>query len=319
MSAINKSLFFDSSVRQKPYMMDAGSSKLIRSMASAEQWLRVIGTDLDRGIFPRVFNGGIVAPSDITVPLSLGEEKVNERERECRNRTEEGTSGSEASGGSWTTSEATPIIGASDGAVPEGELTALHCAYPGIKLWEQEDGMWLLSESSLYRGLDLAVTFLTFVHSKDGIARGWGFWRNAIGIHWIGPRHTNFPDGSICAFSPFDGTWKLGDPLVELLDLYTTWAVRQLYLERFGRWPGPQIAFHPYERLMEFKLDELCDCQSGARYGTCCHSSDLSRNRLSSAVNFTLTHAGGLRRVPPAVLDTVFLGITPPSPTELLS
>lgn len=323
MSPVTKSLFFDPSVRQEPYSSDALGPGATHVACELDRWLEAIGSDLDNGIFPKVFNGGVVAPGDYTAPQSSGEEIVDEHKTSVTSgTTQEGPPGtsrasgasgaSGASKGPWTASEAASVICRSDHVASEGELAAAYHAYPGIKVWEQEGGLWLLSESSLWCELDRAATFLTFVPRKHGVARGWGFWRYCVGISWIGPRHTNFPDGSICAFSPFDKTWEVGNSIVELLDLYSTWAVRQLYLEKFGRWPGPQIAFHPYERLTEFKLDDLCDCQSGSRYGACCHSKDSSRNMLSDAVNFSLTHAGGLRRVPSEVANAVLLGAGPP-------
>lgn len=118
---------------------------------------------------------------------------------------------------------------------------------------------------------------------------------------WIGPRHTNFPDGSICAFDPADSTWVLGDPLVELLDIYTIWAVRHLYLQTFGRWPGRQSVAHAAERVLEFRPDEYCGCAEGHRlYRECCMTKDLARNRIEDSLTF-FWRTGGFRNPPDAV------------------
>jgi hypothetical protein len=118
--------------------------------------------------------------------------------------------------------------------------------------------------------------------------RAWGFWcEGGAGVRWIGPRHTNYPDGSICAFDGEDRTWAFGDSLVTLADLYSVWAVRHLYLDHFGRWPGPQSSSHPYERLTEHRDDEHCSCgRSGRRYGECCQPADLQLNRCALAIDF---------------------------------
>lgn len=174
--------------------------------------------------------------------------------------------------------------------------------------------MWLLSESSVVQGLDRAATFLVaFCWSKAAV-RGWGFWRDsAITGRWIGPRHTNFPDGSICAFDPADGTWVFGNSIVGLLDLYTVWALRHLHLESFGRWPGPQAVFHPYERRLEFHLDESCGCGSDKMYRNCCAPRDGARRVVPDFVSFALRFAGGLRE-PPARVAQFVLNLAQPPP-----
>ena len=187
-------------------------------------------------------------------------------------------------------------------------------AYPGTRIWHDQDGMWLLSESSIVQGLNRAATFLVAFSWSQMAARGWGFWRNgALAVRWIGPRHTNFPDGSMCAFEPTDRTWVFGSSIVTLLDLYTVWALRHLHLELFNRWPGPQAAFHPYERRMEFHANERCSCGSGRMYRRCCASRDAARRFIPDAVSFAVRFAGG-RREPPARLAQVALNVALPPP-----
>ena len=177
--------------------------------------------------------------------------------------------------------------------------------------------MWLKTTSDLLPGLGLGAIFYTcFLYRPLPPPippfRAWGFWSN---LEWIGPRHTNFPDGSICAFDPMDGTWQVGDPIVELLDIYTLWAVRQLHLRVYGRWPGAQSVPHVHERLEEFRDHELCGCAFGAAktYAECCKPRDLKRSRIHEAIKFTLWSQGGLRKPPREVLAFSAGFSSPPS------
>jgi hypothetical protein len=134
--------------------------------------------------------------------------------------------------------------------------------------------MWLQVESAILDGLDRTATFLVAIpFDTDLFPRAWGFWNLPTGPRWIGRRHTNFVDGSVCAFVPDSGAWRPGDRLDSLIDLYSVWALRHLYLEQFGRWPGAQYSPHPFYSLVEFKDEEFCGCDlhdPPLRYGECC-------------------------------------------------
>jgi len=41
-------------------------------------------------------------------------------------------------------------------------------------------------------------------------------------------KHTNFPDASVCAFTPEHWPWPNADGLLGLVDIYVLWAVRKL-------------------------------------------------------------------------------------------
>lgn len=287
---------------------------------AAKELLQTIGNQLDHQIFPLVKNGGIVAPSESAVPSTLGEEKCYGHKRNAI-RSEKATPGGKGSaGGSWSPRQTAPVIGASLQARYEDELDAVHRAYPGTKVWRQDDGLWLLTESALLTGLREAAIFLTGISYSRAIVRGWGFWRGALGnLTWIGPRHTNFPDGSVCAYQPSDGTWAPGDHIVALLDLYTVWALRHLHLEVFNRWPGPQAVFHPYERILESREEEHCGCgQFHKRYGECCQAKDLARNRIADAINFFVLTGGGIREPPSVIVRSVRDQSEPPQISNLL-
>jgi hypothetical protein len=85
----------------------------------------------------------------------------------------------------------------------------------------------------------------------------------------VGLRHTNFPDGSICAFTDDDDAWRPGDSPKILLNLYADWLVCQLFLKLQQYWPGPQFGPDASYRLAEFKDQEWCHCGSRTRYGDC--------------------------------------------------
>jgi hypothetical protein len=271
-----------------------------------------IGAQLDRGIFPRVTSGGVVTPGDVAALQSPGEE-YHSVKRETSVGSQERPRRQETSRGSRPTGHAASLIGRDLEVSHEKAIEDVSNAYPGTVTWWQEDGVWLLCESAVLSGLDRAATFLVGISYRNALARAWGFWHeSAVSVKWIGPRHTNFPDGSVCAFAPADGTWRVGDPVVELLDLYSVWALRHLHFEVFSHWPGPQTDFLPYERMTEVRTTELCTCGSGRSYEKCCWSRDQSRDRLAEAIRFGVL-TGGVHRAPPIeILETVLYGTRPP-------
>ena len=234
----------------------------------------------------------------------LGTEKHDVRSKqrrpETRSRTR-ATEGQRSSYRSRPTGQTAQDVCPGLRATYEDEIDAILVAYPKTRVWRQKEGLWLLTPSGLLPGLRQNATFLTGVPFIQSIpVRGWGFWPCSV---WIGPRHTNFPDGSICAYEPSDGTWSVGGSIVELLDLYSVWALRHLYLKRFGRWPGYQAVIHPFERILELGKDEYCGCENrDSLYGDCCRDRDLARNRAADAVNFMLWTGGGRREPPLAIM-----------------
>lgn len=207
-------------------------------------------------------------------------------------------------------------------AAYEVQVTALAEAYPSLQTYVDEDGMWLLAKSAVIADLDREATFLVALPYRPGAGpRAWAFWTDDGPPRWIGPRHTNFHDGSVCAFSPKDGAWHEGDDLRTLLDLYSVWALRHLYLEAFGRWPGRQYALlggdprvSAYYRIIECKDDELCGCGSETHwYADCCKPSDQRLNLIQLAATFSNVIRGGFatRQPPQAVVDAI-AGSGPP-------
>lgn len=287
--------------------------------------LKNIGQQLDSDIYPTVHNGGFVMPHETTNPVTRGKVNQYERQRLQRQKTTARKPRTGPRDGitarQGPPSETPSLIRTELHTQYESELNAVHEAYPKTLIWHQPEGMLVFTESALLNGLDQAARFLVAIpYTKDSVAKGWGFWGiSSIGVEWIGPRHTNFPDGSICAFEPSDGTWNLGDPLTQLLDLYSLWALRHLYMKILGRWPGYQSIHFPYERILELRPDEHCGCQhSGRLYGECCQKNDTRRNILADAIRFILICNGGVRKPPPKVTNFVLTHSNPPGISELL-
>lgn len=292
--------------------------------------LKVIGQQLDRNIFPLVKNGGIVTPNTSTANLSISGMEQEDGER--KSRRSETRERERASRGQrqtrrpwwWQTCDPTPVISPSIKALCEEELNSIKCAYPGTQVWLQDEGMWLLTKSAILPECwhdALFFTGISFIYPFN--IRSWGFWTGGLLRKpvWIGPRHTNFPDGSVCAFEPSDQTWSIGQPIVSLLDIYTLWALRHFHLEVFGRWPGYQAVHHPYERGRELNPDEFCGCGllPSKRYRECCQEKDLKRDRVADAVDF-LFFTGWKPRTPPeSILKFIWNQNAPPSTRDLLS
>ena len=262
-----------------------------------DELLGRIGRDLNQTSFPVVHNGGLVRPGPDSVVFHPPGEKGNyEQQRPRASRSATATrqwpegwarqAGPRPTLRSWTARP--PASLAYDDAGRDGALDQLMVAYPGTKAMKTAEGLWLLVPSTLLPGLGRSALFVIAIAPGYQHVRAWGFWcEGGTGVRWIGPRHTNYPDGSVCAFDSQDRTWTFGNSLVTLADIYSVWAVRHLYLERFGSWPGPQSSSHPYERLMEHRDDEHCSCgQPGRRYGECCKSADLQLNRCALAIDF---------------------------------
>ncbi len=309
------------------------SGQLDKHVSAIDVWtaletLQVIGRHLDRQIYPEVKRGGIVVPSETAAPLPLGLENRREQFAGSR-RFEAGPAaprrpGSESGKArprrrSGPAGEAASILGRDVRTDYQRELAALPTLYPGLRIWAQPQGAWFLSEAALLPGLRSGATFLTGMSFAQAALRSWGFWDgSSLATMWIGPRHTNHPDGSVCAFEPTDATWCFGDPLVELLDLYSLWAVRHLHLRVFGRWPGLQSVLHPFERVWELRADERCGCGESQRmYGDCCRDRDLRFNRIAGAVRFNLTF--GLRKPPDAVWRFMREQVEPPPLSEYVA
>lgn len=307
--------------------MPAAANAAAPNATAAQQLLWHIGRDLDRGVFPKVWNGGLVLPSGHPLPLqSLGGEHFHARQTATFQTGPEPATwaGARAPEGAQTGASSAPGNGPSCAAAsfpcPDGsaelshQLQELAQAYPGTRVWSQDRGFWLSVPAAILPGLGRSACFVLQIQPNSlEKVRAWGLWRaGRVGATWIGPRHTNYLDGSICAFEKDAGTWTFGDSLVALLDLLSVWAIRQLYMEGFGRWPGPQASSYPYERLVEFQDTEHCGCaKPKGRYSRCCKPRDLSYKPLAIACAHITLSGWRIRQAPPAIVDLVLHGMPP--------
>lgn len=285
--------------------------------------LEIIGTQLDNNIFPLVKNGGVVVPStQLASQNSMLEEVIeNEQQRQRRSpakQRQRHTRRQRETCRSRSTSDATSIISTSVRFKYESELDELCNLYPNTKVWHQSDGLWLLTHSTLLEGSFESAVFITCLPFNPLLTvKSWGFWN---GLSWIGERHTNFPDGSICAFEPKDNTWTPGDSIVKLIDLYSLWAVRHLHLSKLKYWPGYQSVHFTFERLLELKDDEFCGCSNfKAKYKDCCKSKDINSKYIGEYIQFLCKFANGVRKPPTSILDLIFKGYQPPKIKDITS
>jgi hypothetical protein len=176
----------------------------------------------------------------------------------------------------------------------------------GLMVSVAPPGVWLKGVIRPLEGLDVGAMLLIGLPTDRALrVESWAWWYPDGSP--IGPRHTNYPHASICAFEPTDAdAWNRERPLVNLIDMYAVWVVRHAYLRRFGRWPGEQIFHTAYERLHEGRKDELCGgCSSGRLYRNCYRPKDL-RRASAEVENEFLQRFRGVKRV------------APPSPEEAI-
>lgn len=277
---------------------------------TALQLLEEIGNQLNSGQFPCVRDGGTVMPGNVTISYdALGKEK----------KDGSGKASTRSSTGSrkWTTSRkgssrqrrqtrnTSQVFNAKVRKDYLRDVKRLTKAYPSTRAWDTPHGLWTLVKTLPIAESNRPATFLVFLpYGEELPLRAWGFWSTVLGHRWIGPRHTNHPDGTICAYEPDDQTWLRGDRLIKLIDIYCVWAARHLYLERFGLWPGYQAVHHAYERLTEIHDDEYCGCDlAGRRYADCCKPDDLKLDRSQIQNDFESKY--GTKEVPEVVIDFV--------------
>jgi hypothetical protein len=243
--------------------------------------LKRIGDDLDRNLYPVVYRGGRVEPDAASPSLSSGiGETTNEPGKDQAapsGRRFERARAPQGSGRQAAASTTTPLLSElSQEDLVAIELEGVTAAYPQMKSRLTPSGFWVTGIINPIRGLSTSATLCVFIPScRHHPIAGWAWWDTGV---LIGPRHTNFGTASICAFEPRDGTWIPAHGFVRLLDLYVTWIVRHLHLQRLGRWPGNQVLHTAYERMNETQDDELCGCDGPERYryGNCCRAADHS-------------------------------------------
>lgn len=277
--------------------------------------LQTIGEDLDQRVFPTVHDSGLVWPArTVVISQPPGQEIENERQTNALGSWQAGASTASGTSCNAGPARASPSL-PRRAFERAGAVRELEAAYPGTEVTETREAVWLRIPATLLPNLGYRAIFVVVIIPELRIARGWAFWDYGIwGLQRIGPRHTNYGDASICAFDDRDGTWSYGDSLVAFLDLFTVWAVRHLYLREFGRWPGPQASFSPFERLRECHDDESCGCDHPkGRYAICCKDGDYLL--AARAKNKNLTQILLPRSIPTEVSSFAARMASPPSIT----
>jgi len=268
-----------------------------------EVLLKTIGEDLDDDRQPLVHEGGVVMPGPASPSEFTPGEKGNghvARQAEPRRSSagsRPGTSRRGSAEGEGPTDAAAPLVG-QPGLTPaiQRDLRAAADAYPQMRVATAPRVAWLDTWVRPIPGLPRTAYLLTqYPFENRYPVRSWAWWDTGV---WIGPRHTNFPHGDICAYNREDQTWHRGASLVTLLDLHVVWIVRHMHLRRFGRWPGRQVLHTTYERLQEMRPGELCGCGSADRYKDCCQPEDEQADPFR-ALKEHLDHVGTQRRRPP--------------------
>ena len=281
--------------------------------------LRLIGVALDECRTVRVKNRGLVVLDDepaTTQEVEPAYEQQSQRPAAGARQRAARRKGSPRRQGAAPGSRS-PGAGSRLGSLTsayERQLRDVGEAYPGSKFLPDEDGLWLFAPSALLEGLERRAIFLIALPDTPEVEpRGWAFWEEQDKLRWIGPKHTNLFDGSVCAYANAnDNMWFPGDDLRTLLDIYSVWAVRHLHLEIFGQWAGRQYALldkdgrpDPYYRLTQIEPDELCTCSSGKRYRHCCRPGDLGLGFVAAKTDFERRHGGrglGDRKPPQEVV-----------------
>lgn len=233
--------------------------------------LRAVGEALDNDVFPHVYQNGLVALAAPEVATLM--EQVNVEREKPRGSAAGSRPGSET--GPWRTPSETPSFGSGGEQAARIPLLEELCASYPTRIIEGDHGLWIIVTSApLGRGGPQVTFVIAYPHSEKMTPRSWAFWKLGGFPKTVGPRHTNFPDASICAFGPDDGTWTRIDGPVALVDLYSTWALRHLYFAQFGKWPGQQHGLTALYRRTEFSASEWCGCGSGKRYDQCHEQAD---------------------------------------------
>jgi hypothetical protein len=172
--------------------------------------------------------------------------------------------------------------------------------YPSLISHEVGDGRWVIVQSyPLGRDGPRFWVCLFLPHSDHFDPKAFAFWKISPLPRPVGPRHTNYPDASVCAFIPEDDAWRPGDSPLTLLNLYAEWLICQLYFGLEEKWPGAQFGMDAIYRSTEFGPNDWCTCDSGRRYADCHMEPDRIEVEALKQRGEYRDH--GSRKVPPAI------------------
>lgn len=254
-------------------MIDSPSNNQIARIVQLGEW-RDEGHCLAVGLYGQVSSR--MANDGENHDATKERERTARRQRSSGRQGAAGRSGSSGQSGTAAASESSGEDRCSDlrasylAAMPE-----IREYYPDLRVIEVEDGIWVVTEIFPIGRDGPFFSVCMFLHDDKGLdAKGFAFVGSGADALAVGKRHTNGPDGSICAFCSFNGVWEPGQSPHVVLDLYAEWLLCHLFLFVTGRWPGKQYGATPEYRHIEFEVREWCFCDFNRRYGDCHAKSD---------------------------------------------
>lgn len=184
-------------------------------------------------------------------------------------------------------------------------------AYSGTKWWPDRQGTWLVVRSYPIGRCGPQALILILV-PPIGPVSAWAFWYVPGNAIWIGPRHTNLGDASVCAFPPEENHLECAFPLTRYVDLLSEWCARHLYYAVHEKWPGPQEGRWRYYRRMETRPGECCPrCGGLSFYEDCCKILDEAEASPEDRLGFqraTGVQDVALQHPPPRVISLAMRG-----------
>jgi hypothetical protein len=261
--------------------------------------LRTVGVAIDGGRQPTVFDEGFVGFSDETeseVMTDVAGQEAGSKSgprsgRRARARR------AQAADHAFRSDALEKAYGT------EFRILARH--YEALA-FEDRNGLWVVVTSNPLGRDGPEVHFLIAVPLDQRLApRAWAFAKTGPNTEFMSLKHTNFPDASICAFTPDHRPWPHPDGLLGLVDIYVLWAVRKLHRDYFGWWPGPQLGACAHYRLKEFDAREDCGCGSNKTYGDCHLPADMLADPAVAEAEFRRLFGGAYddRKPPKHVVD----------------
>lgn len=121
--------------------------------------------------------------------------------------------------------------------------------------------------------------------------RAWAFDKHGAAVR----SHHQYPDGSICAHMRRDWIWGLHG-ILELVDWYTLWIAKALFLDEFDTWPGRQ---HCSARAMILRNNpaEYCRCGGPRRWEDCHMEIDRNKTPYQLFIEEDLANRAYLRQL----------------------
>ena len=244
--------------------------------------LRAVGAAIHGDQRPTVFDGGSIGFSDATeseVMKDVAQRQAHRSPAGSRaRRRARARSGAQAANHAFRSDALEAAHGAGF------RILAQH--YEALA-FEDRNGLWVVVKCHPLGRDGPEVHFLIAVPLDERLApRAWAFAQIGPSAALMSLKHTNFPDASICAFTPDHRPWPNPDGLLGLVDIYVLWTIRKLHRDNFGWWPGPQLGACAHYRLREFDAREDCGCGSNERYGDCHMPADILANPVTAAAEF---------------------------------